>query len=188
MTIRALHQPLFDFVMEGHVELRLGVSVALVAELRLCDGEQLLTHGAVMNAVTTDAAHVVFTVRRALEISVLALMAAQTACIYFLRRCFGWIEDLGHISAGIYVCFAGSVTTFAGNTGLAVHLSEFRVRIRREPFGNFVVASCTGILPHKVTGSRNGLAGFRFCAIRGGRCDRRGYAEDQGNRKQKWKD
>jgi hypothetical protein len=35
VAVRALHEPFLHLVMEGHVELRLGVGVALKAELRL---------------------------------------------------------------------------------------------------------------------------------------------------------
>ena len=86
VAVGALHQSFFHLVMEGHVELRLGVGVALEAEFRLRNLQQLLLVFAVMNAVAADAAHVVLAVRRALEVGMLALVAAQAPRIDFLRR------------------------------------------------------------------------------------------------------
>jgi len=77
VAIGALHQPLIHFVMEGHGELRLDVGVALIAESRLGNREQLLLVHTGVNAVASDAAYVTLAVRRALKVRVLAIMATQ---------------------------------------------------------------------------------------------------------------
>ena len=48
MAIRAFDQPFLDSVVEGHVELRLHLQVAGVAELRLCFDEHELLRGGVV--------------------------------------------------------------------------------------------------------------------------------------------
>jgi len=48
VAIRALDKPFLDPVVEGHVELRLHLQVAGVAELRLCFHEQELVCGGVV--------------------------------------------------------------------------------------------------------------------------------------------
>ncbi len=48
MAVRTLNKPFVDPVVEGHVELRLHLQVAGVAELRLCFHEQELTCGGVV--------------------------------------------------------------------------------------------------------------------------------------------
>ena len=85
VAVCALHQPFFHLVMERHVELRFRFRVALEAELVLIRLQQLLTRLAVMNAMATDTAHFVFAMRCAFEVSVLPLMAAQTARVDLLR-------------------------------------------------------------------------------------------------------
>jgi len=129
VAVRAFHQPFLHLVVEWHVELRLGVGVALEAKLGLLNLEQLLACLAVVNAVATDAAHVVLAVRGAFEVRMLSLVAAQTALIDLLRRRLGRIEDLRDIPSTVDVSFACSMAAFACHARLSVHLRQLGVRI-----------------------------------------------------------
>jgi hypothetical protein len=124
VAIRALHQAFFHFVMEGHVELRLGIGVALEAKLGLRNLQQLFFVSAHVNTVATYAAHIVLAVRATLKVGVLSLVATQALRIHLLGGCLCGIEDLCYISATIDVRFARSVAAFAGNAGLAMLLSQ----------------------------------------------------------------
>src|ERR1022692_246176 len=92
-------QALFHLVMERHVELGLDVVVALEAQGRLSNFEQLLFILACMNAVTADATHIGLGVSGAVKVGVLSRVATQTTGIHFLRRSLGRIEYLGDVSA-----------------------------------------------------------------------------------------
>ena len=58
VAVGTLDQAFFHLVMERHVERRLRIGVALEAELRLRNLEELLGVFAGMNAVAADAAHI----------------------------------------------------------------------------------------------------------------------------------
>ena len=58
VAISTLDQPLCNLVAEGHGELRLDVLVALVAECRLRQLEQMLRRGGGVDAMAADATHV----------------------------------------------------------------------------------------------------------------------------------
>lgn len=111
VAIGALHLAIVHRVMEGHGKLRLGVRVTLNAERRLRRLEQRLFR-AVMNVVATDAAHISFPMRRALEIRVLSLVATQALLIHFFGRGVGRIEYPGFI-APIHVRSARPMAAFA---------------------------------------------------------------------------
>jgi hypothetical protein len=158
VAIGTPQQPLFHLVVKGHIELRLRVGVALIAKLWLRRCQQVLIHSAVVNAVTAQAAHIVFAVRRALEIRVLPLVATEASRIYFFRCGLGRIENLAYISAAIHMRFARSMAAFAGDPVLSVHLGQLGVRIRCKSFGNLFVARCAGILANEISRRRRRLA------------------------------
>lgn len=160
VTVGALQETFFNLVMEGHVELCLGFGVALVAQLRLRSFEQLLLDRAVVDAVTTYAAHLVFAVCRALEVGVLALVAAEAPCIHFLRRGLCRIENLGYVPAAIDVRLARTVATFAGNARLAVHLGNLRVRIRSKSLCGIFMACGADFLADILSRDGCRLTGF----------------------------
>ena len=58
VAISTLDQPLCNLVAEGHGELRLDVIVALVAEFRLRQIEQMLRRSSGMDAMTAGAAYI----------------------------------------------------------------------------------------------------------------------------------
>lgn len=129
VAVRALQQPLFHLVMERHIELRFGIRMALEAELRLFDLQQLLWRLAMVNAVAADAAHIVLAMRGAFEVGMLPLVAAQTPRVNLLRRRLGRIEDLRDIPSTVDVSFACSMAAFACHASLSMHLRELGVRI-----------------------------------------------------------
>ena len=98
VAIRALHQALFHLVMERHVELRLGIRVALKTKLGLLKFQQLLSALAMVNTVAAGAAHVVLTMCRAFKICMLPLVTAQAPRINLFRGRLGRVEDLRPIS------------------------------------------------------------------------------------------
>jgi len=89
-------------------------------------------------------------------------MTTQALRIDLLRRGLRRIENLGDISAGIHVRFAGSVATFAGHPALAVHLGQLRVGVRSKSLRNLVVTSRAAILPNEI--SRGGRRLAALCA------------------------
>lgn len=120
VAVGALYQSLFHFVMEGHGELRLDISVALETKLRLSGLEQVLRDARSVNAVAGDAAYIAFSVSRALKVRVLSLVAAEALLVHFFRCCLGRVEDLRYIAAAVNVRFAGTMTPFAGDPGSAM--------------------------------------------------------------------
>jgi len=128
--------------------------MALEAQLRLFDLEQLLRRLAVVDAVASDAAHIALAMSSGFEVGVLSLMAAQAPRVYLLRGSLRRVEDLRSIAPAIHVCLPRSVAAFACGTGLSVHLSEPGMRIRGESLGNFLVARRARLLPHKVSRRR----------------------------------
>ena len=161
VAIGALDQPFLHFVMEGHVELRLGVGVALEAEVGLSDLQLVLLVLTAVNAVAADAAYVRFSVCRALEVGVVALVAGEALLVDFLGSSLRGIEDLGDIAAAIDVCFARPVAAFAGDAGFAMRLSQLGVRVRAESFCDFFVAGRAGLLADEVSRRGCGLTCFR---------------------------
>ncbi len=150
VAVRALHQALFNLVMEGHAELRLDIGVALEAEPRLSYFEEMLRIFAGMYAVAADATHVGLAMARTLEVSVLALVATQAFCIHFFGGRLGRVEYLGDVSAPINVRFTRSVTAFAGYSVFAVRLGQLGVRIGTEFLTNLFVAGRADFLPYIV--------------------------------------
>jgi len=132
MAVSALDQALFHLVMERHVELRLDVGVALEAQLRLRDLEQVILVFAHVNAVATDAAYVGFAMSRTLKVGVLTLVATKTLLVNFLGRSLAGVEDLGYIASTIDVRLARTMATLAGYSGLAVCLGQLGVWIGAE--------------------------------------------------------
>ena len=123
VAVRAFDKPFFHFVMEGHVELRLGVGVALEAEGRLSDLQLVLLVLTNVNTVAADAAYVRFSMCRAQEVRVVALVAVEALLVHFFGRAFRGIEDLGNISASFDVCLTRSVAALAGYPVFAMRLS-----------------------------------------------------------------
>jgi hypothetical protein len=167
VAIGALDESLFHFVMEGHVELRPGIGVALEAELRLRNLEQVLLVFAGVYAMAAYTADIGLAVTGALKVGVLTLVASQAACIHFLGIGFGGVEYFGNVTAAIHVRLARSVAVLAGDAVLAVRESEPAVGVGGETLAHFFVACGAGFGSYKLRSSRVlGLRASRLCGWR----------------------
>src|SRR3954451_11303954 len=127
--------------------------MALEAQLRLLNLQQLLCSLAVVNAMATDATHIVLAVSCALEIRMLPLMAAQAPRINLLRRCLGGVEDLCDIPSTIHVSLARSMAAFARDTRLSMHFGQLGVRIRSKSLCRLFMARRACLLTDKISWS-----------------------------------
>ena len=132
MAVRAIDHAFLDLVVEWHRELRLHIGMALEAEHRLRNLEQLFPILPVVNTVATQAAHISFAMAGLLEIRMPPLVAFQALRVHFLRRRLGGVEDLARVGA-VRMRLARPMAVLAGDPVLAVHLGHLGVRIRREP-------------------------------------------------------
>jgi NAD(P)-dependent dehydrogenase (short-subunit alcohol dehydrogenase family) len=133
MAIRALHQSFFHPMMERHVELRLHVDVARVAEFRLSLGQQELIGQSLVGRMAAEAAEVILAMRRARKVRVIlaGAVAHKAALIDGLRRCLLETKDLGGIPGIIDVVTPRSVAGFAALLGRSAMLVERRLPMRR---------------------------------------------------------
>src|SRR5665213_181035 len=129
VAVAALDQPFVDLVVDGHIELRLLVSMALVAERRLRSFQQLLFSVAGMYAMAARAAHVRPGMRGTIKIRMSARVATHALLIHLFRRMLRRIEDLRDVAAAINVRLACTVAVLAGRAIAAVHLRHLGVRI-----------------------------------------------------------
>ncbi len=140
VAVGALDQALIHLVMDRHIELRLLVSVALVAERGLRRLEQLLFLAA-MDVVAADAAYVSLCMRRAVKIWVGSRVAAFARGVNFFSCCLGRVEDLGDVATTFNVGSARTMAALAVHAGRAVLSSKLGVRVACELLGHFFVAS-----------------------------------------------
>jgi hypothetical protein len=149
VAIGALHQAFIHLVVKGHGELRLHIGVALVAERRLRRLEQSLFLARV-NVVAAQAANVTFGMRGAIEVLVLALMAAQALGVDIRNARGRGVEDLGLVAACLHMRFSRAVAVFASHALAAVHLGHLGVRVGREALGHFFVTGRAHLGADKV--------------------------------------
>jgi len=138
VAVRALDHPLCHLVAEGHGELRLELRVALVAEFRLRQLEQMPWRFGCMNTMTANTAYVSFAVRGVLKVYVPACVAGLTFLIHCFGRGCGGVEDRCSVAV-LFMRFAGTVTALA-SYALAVGHSCSAVRIIFKSLGNLLVA------------------------------------------------
>ena len=119
MAVAALDQAFVHLVVEGHIECRLHIGVALIAERGLGRLEQRLLLAAV-NVVAADAADARLGMRSTFEVGMRSRMAAQARGVHLFRRSLGRVEDLGYVAAAVNVRLARAVATLAGDPFLAV--------------------------------------------------------------------
>ena len=175
VAVSAFHQPLVHFVIERHGKQRLDVGMTLETERGLGSLEQSLFLAA-MDVVTTNAAYVALAMGGAVEVLVLASVAAQAHGIHLLDGCFGRVEYFGCLAARLNVRATCAVAPFAGNAGLAMRLSQLAMRVGGEARRHFLVASSAGFGAHKILGGGFlGLSAGRFSA--GRRSTKRGSAD-----------
>lgn len=145
VAVRALHQPLDDLVVEGHVELRLHVAMAGETKLRLVNLQQARRGCGVVHAVATRTTDPRLCMLRLLEVCMLSGMAGQAGHVHLLWRKLVEPANLGDISAAVDVLFPGSVATFTRCSGTAMFCCNIRVRVRGEFIRHLRMASRTGL-------------------------------------------
>ena len=178
MAVAALDQALVHAVVEGHIEGRLHVGVALEAERGLRGLEQVLRSLAGVDAMATDAAYPRLGVGRAQEVGMRTRVAVQALRVHLFGRGLGRIEDLGGVAARRDMRAAGAMAGLAGDPVIAMLQGQLAVRVVGELTGHLIVATRTGFGAHKIRGRgrlglcgrlgrRGGLRGRRLLAGRG---------------------
>ena len=150
VAVRALDKPLIDAMVERHLELRLLLQVAGVAELRLGLDQQEFLRLCVMGRVTGDAAHVALSMQRVHRIHVLGAtgMARQTAVVDVFGRMIFEDKDLRYVAASGDVRCTRTMATFASLLGWT------SVRVK-------CCLPVRGLLPSLVNVLMAGRANFR---------------------------
>jgi hypothetical protein len=113
VAIAARDQAFVHLVVERHTERRLSVGVALEAERRLRDLQQMIFFLALMSAVAANAADVRPGVGRAVKVRVRVRVTGQALGVNLFGRVLRGIEYLGYVAAPGNVVRAGSVAAFA---------------------------------------------------------------------------
>ena len=164
MAIAALHQAFIHLVMEGHVECRLHVGMALEAKLRLRRLQELRLGVAGMHTVAAGAAYAGFGVGRALEVRMRPRMAAQ-ARLTHLRRChLGELLDLGRIATTLDVSLPWTVAALAGRSRTVRQLN-LGMWVVGELLRHLGVAGLAGFRTNIVGGIRSGGLLHRGCLL-----------------------
>jgi hypothetical protein len=141
VAISALYGLLIHFMMNGHGELLLDISVTLKAESRLRYLQQSFFFTAV-DSVALDAAYVPCGVSRSIEVRMLSAMTTETPGIRLFDRSLGGIKDPRRIDA-LDMRIAGPVAAIAGDLATVIHLDPIAVRTIDEPFDHLCVAGHT---------------------------------------------
>jgi len=129
MAVTALDDAFIHLVVEGHVEGRLDVGMALEAEFRLRGDQKLGVRHRLVNAVATEAAYVCLGVRGTKEIRMSSCVAAEAGLGDLRGRELVEANDLGDIATTIDVRLAWAVAAFAGVAGASVLECQLGVRI-----------------------------------------------------------
>ena len=170
VAIRASHEAFIHPVVEGHIEGRLDLCVALEAKNRLLGLEQDSFGSSLMHGVAAQTAHIGLGVRRAKEVRMSSCVAAQAGGIDGFGAGCGKIEDFGLVAARLYMGFAWAVAALAGNTRAAMLQRQLGVRIRvkflrllsmagRAGFGTNIVGRIHDSLLRRGSRGRFGRAG-----------------------------
>jgi len=162
VAVAALDQAFVDLVVEGHVEGRFYIRMALKTERRLGDFKQSCIGRRVMHRVTADATDIGLGVRRAKEVWMRVGMAAKAGLIDYLRRCCSQIDDLGLVSAGLDVRFARTMAALAGDAFAAMFQSQFGMGVGAELVAFIGMTGGAGIRSDEIRGVlRSGFLGGR---------------------------
>ena len=113
VAVAARDQAFVHLVVERHIECRLGVGVALEAELRLRNLQQVFFFVALMNAVAADTADVRPGVGRAVKVRVRSRMTGQALGVDLFRRSVLERIDLAHVAATRHVVRARTMAALA---------------------------------------------------------------------------
>src|SRR5271169_2575814 len=147
VAIAARDQAFVHLVVEGHIERRLSIGVALEAERRLRSLQQRFFFLALMNAVTADTADLRLGMGRTVKVRVRSRVTGQALGVNLFGRVLRGIEYLAYIAATSHVVRAGTMATFAALLGGAAVFVERGFPVRRLLPGvvDFLVAGLAGL-------------------------------------------
>jgi hypothetical protein len=150
VAVRTFHEAFIHPVMEGHIEGRLDVCVALEAKGRLFGLEQDRLGSSFMHSVAANAANVGLGVRRAEEVGVSSCVATQAHCIHLFSSGCSRIENLSLVTTRLDMNFARTMAALAGDALATVLQRKFGVWIRVKFFRLICVAGCAGLRAYVV--------------------------------------
>jgi hypothetical protein len=150
MAVAAADRAFVHRVVEGHIEGRLLVGVALEAELGLFSLQQMLRCLGSVDAVTVEAADVGLRVRGAIEVGVRASMASETSRTGIFGAQLVEATNLRDVATALDVSLAGSVAAFARDALAGMFESETGMRIVSEFLHDIRVTSGAGILTDEI--------------------------------------
>src|ERR1700683_802052 len=109
VAIAARDQAFVHLVVERHIERRFSVGVALEAERRLRNLQQVFFFLALMNAVAANTADLRLGVGRAVKVRVRSRVTGQALGVHLFGRVLRGIEYLAHVAAARDVLGSGTV-------------------------------------------------------------------------------
>jgi len=168
VAVRTFHEAFIHSVVEGHIERRLDVCVALEAKGRLFGLEQDSIGNSLMDSVAANAAYVGLGVGRPEEVGVSSCVTTQTGGIHGFGAGCGEIEYFGLVAAGLHMSLAGAVAALAGNALATMLQRQLGMRIRIEFLRLLGVAGSAGFRADKVRRIHGSLL-RRGCRRRFGR-------------------
>jgi len=113
VAIAARDQAFVHLVVERHVERRLGVGVALEAESRLRNLQQIIFFLALMNAVAANTADLRPGVGRAVKVRVRSRVTGQALGVNLFGRVLRRIEYLAGVAAARHMLRTGTMAALA---------------------------------------------------------------------------
>jgi hypothetical protein len=158
MTIRTLNEPFLHAVVERHVELRLDLLMAGIAETRLSLDQEKLIHHSLVGRMAAQAAQVILAVSRPGKIHVICArtVAFQTPLSDVFGSCFLKVEDFAFVTTTVDVLGAWTMTGFATVSFCAVLGFQYIVPVTGllKRIEDILVADLAGIGPYILGGGR----------------------------------
>lgn len=163
VAIAARDQAFIHLVVERHIERGLSVGVALEAESRLRNLQQIFFFLALMSAMAADTADVRLGVGRAVKVRVRSRVTGQALGVNLFGRVLRGIEYLARVAAARHVLRSGTMAAFAALMGGSSFGIECGLPVRR------FLPSVVEIFVARLTSLRSDVLG----GFRGGRRGRR---------------
>ncbi len=154
VAIAARDQAFVHLVVERHIERRLSVGVALEAERRLRNLQQIFFFLALVNAMAADTADVRLGVGRAVKVRVRSRVTGQALGVNFFGRVLRGIEYLADVAPTGHMVRAGAMAalaTLVRGTSLFVERG-LRVRSFFPGVVDFLVTGFAGLRSHILGG------------------------------------
>ncbi len=161
MAVRALDRALVDAVLEGKIEARADIGVALVANLFLAFGEQMTGLLRVVNRMAVDAADLGGRMRRAANVHLAEVLGvtAQAAVQHLTGFEEREADDFRCIAQAFEVLLAGTVAAFAAGAfrRLEARGNRFEMRVAVEAAGDIGMAGRADLAAEVVIFFRRAL-------------------------------